>query len=119
MALTLAAPHRQLLLGQGQPPALAEQQAGEWEARLMEHGLAATQPSEREEEGELLRAQALSMRSCAFLGCTNLAGPSEAALPSKRCGACGATHYCSPAHQKLAWGGHKAVCARLQEAAAR
>lgn len=120
MALTLAVPHRQLLLALRQPAALAEQQASEWQMLLMDRWLGANQPGRREEEEELLRAQALSLRRCAFLGCTNLAGPSEAALPSKRCGSCGVARYCCAADQMADWrsGGHKAACARLREAAA-
>lgn len=51
---------------------------------------------------------------CCHLGCTNLAGISEAALPTQLCGGCKQVRYCSTKCQREAWvgGGHRQVCGR-------
>lgn len=51
---------------------------------------------------------------CCHLGCTNLSGVSEAALPTQLCGGCRRVRYCSVVCQKEAWveGGHQLVCGK-------
>lgn len=51
---------------------------------------------------------------CCYLGCTNLTGVAEAALPMLRCGGCQRARYCGAACQRGAWleGGHSIVCGR-------
>lgn len=51
---------------------------------------------------------------CGHLGCTNLAGVSEAALPTLLCSGCRRVRYCSAQCQREAWvdGGHSSVCGR-------
>ena len=67
-------------------------------------------------------AEALATRgTCAHVGCTTMAGASEAAMRrGKLCGSCQVLRYCGPACQKADWRGHKAACRELQrrEAAA-
>lgn len=122
-ALSLAGPHRRLLLASGKPEDQAEQLSHSLVAQVLDsrftvHGQ--PPPSERQQVEQLLRAQALSLRCCAYSGCTNLAGPSEASLQSKRCAGCRVARYCGPACQTADWrsGGHKAVCGRLRAAVA-
>lgn len=52
---------------------------------------------------------------CCNHDCTNLEGPSEAALSTRLCSRCKRARYCSVKCQKAAWltGGHKAVCRLL------
>lgn len=49
---------------------------------------------------------------CCNLGCTNLEGFSEVALPTRLCSGCRQARYCSVECQKEAWkeGGHSTVC---------
>lgn len=49
---------------------------------------------------------------CCHLGCTNLGGVSEAALPTLLCSGCRRVRYCSTECQRAAWvqGGHKGSC---------
>lgn len=49
---------------------------------------------------------------CSHWACTNLAGFSEAALPTQLCSGCRRARYCSLKCQKEAWvdGGHREVC---------
>lgn len=51
---------------------------------------------------------------CNNLGCTNLAGVTEAALPTLLCGGCRRVRYCGVACQENAWvaGGHGQVCGK-------
>lgn len=49
---------------------------------------------------------------CCYLGCSNLTGVSEAALPTLLCSGCRRVRYCSVACQRAAWvgGGHSTLC---------
>lgn len=63
---------------------------------------------------ELLQAHALSKRSCAHLGCPNLAGVSEGSLPrSLKCAGCRTIHFCSEACVAAAWPAHRSACKQL------
>lgn len=52
------------------------------------------------------------MPGCCYLGCTNLCGVNEKALPTMLCGGCREERYCSVKCQKSAWvhSGHFTVC---------
>ena len=52
------------------------------------------------------------------MGCTNLAGGSEAELPTKRCSGCWVARFCSAECSKAAWRAHKQVCRQLAAQAA-
>ncbi|PNH08888.1 hypothetical protein TSOC_004543 [Tetrabaena socialis] len=54
------------------------------------------------------------LRTCAYRGCTRLAGDSEAEAQLQACGRCGAAWYCCRECQLAHWrdGGHREVCAR-------
>ncbi len=53
-------------------------------------------------------------RRCCHMGCTNLAGGSEAELPTKRCSGCSMARFCSEECSQAAWrAGHKQVCRLL------
>ena len=80
-------------------------------------------PPAAEEEGDPTKdvalgvqlAEALATRPCGHVGCTAIAGPSEAGMPrSKRCSGCRLVHYCGAACQKADWPSHKAACQVLQ-----
>jgi hypothetical protein len=49
------------------------------------------------------QSRALGTLRCAHLGCTNLAGGSEAQLESKRCSGCKTERFCSDACSQAAW----------------
>lgn len=53
-----------------------------------------------------------TLPGCSNWGCTNLAGISEAAMPTLLCNGCRRARYCSVACQRAAWveGGHGEVC---------
>ncbi|PNH11260.1 hypothetical protein TSOC_001883 [Tetrabaena socialis] len=51
------------------------------------------------------------LRTCANPACDNLAGDSEAELPLRACGRCGAAWYCRPECQTAHWrAGHRQAC---------
>ncbi|PNH03349.1 hypothetical protein TSOC_010565 [Tetrabaena socialis] len=53
------------------------------------------------------------LRTCANPACDNLAGGSEAELPLRACGRCGAAWYCRPECQTAHWrAGHRESCGR-------
>ncbi|PNH00288.1 hypothetical protein TSOC_013899, partial [Tetrabaena socialis] len=54
------------------------------------------------------------LRTCAYRGCTRLAGDSEAEAQLQACGRCGAAWYCCRECQLAHWrdGGHREVCSR-------
>ncbi|PNH05585.1 hypothetical protein TSOC_008155, partial [Tetrabaena socialis] len=55
------------------------------------------------------------LRTCANPACDNLAGGSEAELPLRACGRCGAAWYCRPECQTAHWrAGHREACGRLE-----
>ena len=85
-------------------------EVGEDVAPLVEKGAAAAPSGVAVEAAEVL-----STRRCAPQGCTDVAGPSEAAAPrGKRCGSCQAVRYCCKACQAADWkAAHKAVCSEL------
>ncbi|GBF97919.1 hypothetical protein Rsub_10592 [Raphidocelis subcapitata] len=56
--------------------------------------------------------------ACANPDCSNLEGPSEAALPTKRCRACLAVRYCGAGCQTADWPRHRARCQELRAAGA-
>ena len=49
---------------------------------------------------------------CANPDCVNLAGDSEAALPTQACGRCGGVRYCCKQCQRDHWQQHKEACKR-------
>jgi hypothetical protein len=59
-------------------------------------------------------ARALALRSCANTRCTDLRGPSEAALRGRRCGGCGVVRYCSEACSRADSQAHRRACRLLQ-----
>jgi hypothetical protein len=70
------------------------------------------------EEGRLAVAQVAVLRSCAYLGCSNLeqeGGPAAGqGLGSQRCGGCRMAWYCGTACSHADWrAGHKRVCKAL------
>ncbi|PNH04683.1 hypothetical protein TSOC_009138 [Tetrabaena socialis] len=68
------------------------------------HGLRVPPPA----EGRAL------LRTCANPACDYLAGGSEAELPLRACGRCGAAWYCRPECQTAHWrAGHREACGRL------
>lgn len=74
-------------------------------------------PNARAKVGEIWGVYALKFHGrllpgCCHLGCTNMAGVSEAALPTLLCGGCRRARYCSKECQRAAWaqGGHGSVC---------
>ncbi|GBF97929.1 hypothetical protein Rsub_10602 [Raphidocelis subcapitata] len=56
--------------------------------------------------------------ACANPDCSNLEGPSEAALPTKRCRGCLTVRYCGAACQTADWPQHRARCKELRTAGA-
>ncbi len=70
--------------------------------------------SKAEADLELRATLALGQRRCASLRCTNMAGASEAELPTRRCGGCGAVRYCSESCSREHWRAHRAACRRMQ-----
>jgi hypothetical protein len=66
------------------------------------------------------RAQAVALRSCTNLACTNLVpgGEEAARLASRRCSGCKLVRYCSAACSKADWRAHKQACRQLAVAAA-
>ncbi|GBF97928.1 hypothetical protein Rsub_10601 [Raphidocelis subcapitata] len=56
--------------------------------------------------------------ACANPDCSNLEGPSEAALPTKRCRGCLTLRYCGAACQTADWPRHRARCKELRTAGA-
>ncbi|KAL4444211.1 hypothetical protein ABPG75_011948 [Micractinium tetrahymenae] len=62
------------------------------------------------EEAAASEAALAAARRCANMGCTNLAGASDAELPTKRCSRCLLLRYCSPACQAADWQRHRACC---------
>ena len=68
----------------------------------------------------LAAAEALATRACAYVGCTTVAGATEAGMPrGSRCGNCSVMRYCCKACQKADWRVHKAVCGELAKRAPR
>jgi hypothetical protein len=55
---------------------------------------------------------------CTNPACSNLEGPSEAALPTKRCRGCLMVRYCGTSCQTVDWPRHKAGCRELRAGAA-
>ena len=60
-------------------------------------------------------ARALALRRCANVRCTNLSGPSEAALRVKLCTGCRTVRYCSEACSHGDWRAHKLACRLLRQ----
>ncbi|KAK9813314.1 hypothetical protein WJX72_012361 [[Myrmecia] bisecta] len=58
---------------------------------------------------ELARLAALRA-GCHNPGCKDVAGATEAELPTRKCSGCKKAHYCSAACQKAAWKVHKRIC---------
>lgn len=58
--------------------------------------------------------QGCLLPGCCHLGCINMEGNSEAALPTLKCGGCRRVSYCCVACQNAAWraGGHREVCGK-------
>lgn len=68
-----------------------------------------------EEAGRRAAARACALGlACANPGCTNLRGPTEAALPTRRCTRCLVARFCGEACQRAAWPQHRRVCRALQ-----
>jgi hypothetical protein len=61
------------------------------------------------------QAHALGTLRCAHLGCTNLAGASEAQVKGKLCSGCRTVRFCSEACSQAAWRQHKAACKAIQQ----
>ena len=64
------------------------------------------------------RARLLKNGVCSNPACDNWTGPSEAALPRRRCNGCGFVSYCGAKCQRGSWREHKAVCTAVQRDAA-
>lgn len=63
------------------------------------------------EELAVAAVEGLATRHCAHVGCTTVAGASEAGMPrGSRCGNCSSVRYCGKACQKADWKAHKAAC---------
>ena len=73
-----------------------------------------------EQEAKQRAALALSHRSCAHLGCSNVASGCEAQAwrCSKKCGGCRRVRYCGEECCRADWRAHRRVCAALVAAAA-
>lgn len=66
-------------------------------------------------EAAAARDHACAWLGCAYPGCTNVAGPSEAALPLMRCARCRVPGYCSTTCQRADWKRHKPACPLLSQ----
>ena len=55
-----------------------------------------------------------ALRRCANVRCTNLSGPSEAALRVKLCTGCRTVRYCSEACSQADWQAHRLACRLLR-----
>ncbi|KAL4444240.1 hypothetical protein ABPG75_011977 [Micractinium tetrahymenae] len=62
------------------------------------------------EEAAASEAALAAARRCANMGCTNLAGASDAQLSTKRCSRCRHLRYCSAACSAADWRRHRAFC---------
>ncbi|KAL4444276.1 hypothetical protein ABPG75_012013 [Micractinium tetrahymenae] len=62
------------------------------------------------EEAAASEAALAAARRCANMGCTNLAGASDAQLRTQRCGRCQQLRYCSAACSAADWPRHRAIC---------
>lgn len=80
-------------------------------------GAAAEGEAEQQQQQQLAMARALKPLRCAHLGCTNVAGSSEADLPSRLCSACRQVRYCSAECAAAAWRQHRPACKLLQQQA--
>jgi hypothetical protein len=68
-------------------------------------------PGSQEQRSWLLqREAALATRPCAHLGCTNMAGSSEAELKGLLCAGCMAVRYCGAQCARADWAQHKPAC---------
>ena len=76
--------------------------------------VAATAAAAKQGDLEVRRARALALRSCANTRCTDLRGPSEAALRGRTCGGCHLVRYCSVECSRADWRGHRRACRLLQ-----
>lgn len=102
--------HAQLLL-LSQAAAQLEsvvEQAGP--ALPQQRGLAAAAEAEQQQAQQLVVVRTLRLLRCAHLGCTNVAGGSEAELPCRLCTGCRQVRYCSAECAALAWRQHRPAC---------
>jgi hypothetical protein len=71
-------------------------------------------PRSQEQRRWLLqRESALATRPCAHLGCTNMAGSSEAELKGLLCVGCMTVRYCCAQCARADWAQHKPACKLL------
>ena len=76
-------------------------------------------PGSQQEQRWLLQLEeALATRPCASLGCTHMAGSSEADLKGRRCAGCATVRYCSAQCAGRDWPRHKPACKLLAAARA-
>jgi hypothetical protein len=79
----------------------------------------------RNKDNQKQQAEYAAARSCAYLGCANLAAEGGPAAGqghgSKKCSGCRAVWYCGEACQLADWreGGHRRVCKQLAATAPR
>jgi hypothetical protein len=106
-ALARHAPQLEQLEQAGSEPDWQEVSAGLRAAAQAASGA----PSSQEQRRWLLqRETALATRPCAHLGCTNMAGSSEAELKGLRCAGCATVRYCCIPCARADWPQHKPAC---------
>jgi hypothetical protein len=68
-------------------------------------------PAALSTEAAVFGAQALALRRCAHLGCSNLSGDDFGLRhPSKQCTGCRTVRYCGTACQGADWPAHRRAC---------
>ena len=75
-------------------------------------------PAALSTEAAVFGAQALALRRCAHLGCSNMSGGDFGLRhPSKQCTGCRTVRYCGTACQGADWPAHRRACRALKAVA--